>query len=124
VLEPHPLVDVPLPAGFFFNGDVVSAKKPPERAAAGFDPPLAQLCNRLDQGQVWPLSDHSQYLGRGLFQWRNASAARLRAALLFSPQRCSHFTAEATLTSKRPAASRRDAPASTASITRSRRSPE
>ena len=45
-------------------------------------------------------------------------------ALLVWRQRCSHFTAEATLTSKRSAASRRDAPASTASITRSRRSPE
>src|ERR1700676_4960086 len=46
------------------------------------------------------------------------------AALLFLRQRCSHFTADATLTSKRSAASRRDAPVSTASITRSRRSQE
>src|SRR6476646_1003916 len=45
-------------------------------------------------------------------------------ALLLSCQRCSHFTAELTLTSKRSAVSRRDAPPSTASITRSRRSPE
>ena len=37
---------------------------------------------------------------------------------------CSHFTADATLTSKRSAASRRDAPVSTAVITRSRRSRE
>src|SRR5262249_31673204 len=36
----------------------------------------------------------------------------------------SHFTAELTLTSKRSAASCRDAPAFTASITRLRRSPE
>jgi hypothetical protein len=46
------------------------------------------------------------------------------AALLLSCQRCSHFIAELALTSKRSAASRRDAPVSTASITRSRRSPE
>src|ERR1700704_3286144 len=46
------------------------------------------------------------------------------AALIFARQRGSHFTAELTLTSKRSAASRRDAPVSTASITRSRRSPE
>ena len=46
------------------------------------------------------------------------------AALLLSCQRCSHFTAELTLTSKRSAVSRRDAPPSTASMTRSRRSPE
>jgi hypothetical protein len=45
------------------------------------------------------------------------------AALLRSRQRCSHFTAELTLTSKHSAASRRDAPVSTASITRSRRLP-
>src|ERR1700693_284230 len=55
----------------FFKGDSVAIEKTPERAAAGFDPPLAQLCNRLYQGQVWPLSDHSQYLGRALFQPRN-----------------------------------------------------
>jgi hypothetical protein len=35
------------------------------------------------------------------------------AALLLSRQRCSHFTAELTLTSKHSAASRRDAPVST-----------
>jgi hypothetical protein len=46
------------------------------------------------------------------------------AALLLSRQRCSHLTVELTLTSKRSAASCRDAPISTASITRSRRSPE
>ena len=44
------------------------------------------------------------------------------AALRLSVQRCSHLTAELALTSKRSAASRRDAPSiSTASITRSRR---
>src|SRR6516225_8590950 len=48
----------------------------------------------------------------------------LGAALLSLHQRCSHFTADATLTSKRSAASRRDAPVSTAAITRSRRSRE
>src|SRR6266700_2955369 len=46
------------------------------------------------------------------------------AALPLSCQRCSHLTAELTLTSKRSAASYRDAPNSTASITRSRRSAE
>src|SRR3954454_2191973 len=46
------------------------------------------------------------------------------AALLLARQRCTHLTAELTLTSKRSAASRRDAPVSTASITRSRRSQE
>jgi hypothetical protein len=43
-------------------------------------------------------------------------------ALPAARQRCFHLTAELALTSKRSAASRRDEPASTASITRSRSS--
>src|ERR1700704_1632981 len=62
----------------FFEGDVVSVEKPPERAAAGFDPPLAQRCNRLDQGPVRLFANQSQDLGGELFQRRNASAAQLR----------------------------------------------
>src|SRR6266568_8757669 len=62
----------------FFKGDVVAVEKTPERAATGFDPPLAQLCNRLYQSQIRPFSNQSQDLGRELFQRRNASAARLR----------------------------------------------
>jgi hypothetical protein len=45
-------------------------------------------------------------------------------ALPLSRQRCNHFTAELGLRLKLSAASRRDAPASTASITRSRKSSE
>jgi hypothetical protein len=44
-------------------------------------------------------------------------------ALPVSRQRCNHFTAELGHKLKLSAASRRDAPASTASITRSRPSP-
>src|ERR1700675_2636038 len=62
----------------FFKGDVVSVEKPPERTAAGFDPPLAQLCNRLNQSQVRLFGNQSQNLGGELFQRRNASPARLR----------------------------------------------
>src|SRR5271155_3565682 len=62
----------------FFKGDVVSVEKTPERAAAGSNPPLAQLRNRLYQGQVWLLRNQSQDLGRELFQRRNASATRFR----------------------------------------------
>jgi hypothetical protein len=43
-------------------------------------------------------------------------------ALPAARERCIHLTAELALTSKRSAASRRDEPASTASITRSRKS--
>jgi len=46
------------------------------------------------------------------------------AALLLSFQRCIHLTTELTLTPKWSAVSCRDAPASTISITRSRRSQE
>src|SRR6202011_2007163 len=48
----------------------------------------------------------------------------LAAMLPVSSKRCSHLTAELALISKRSAASRRDAPAITASRTRSRRSIE
>jgi hypothetical protein len=44
----------------------------------------------------------------------------LAAILPVSSQRCSHFTAELALTSKQSAASRRDAPAITASSRRIR----
>jgi len=64
----------------------VTVEKTPERAAAGSNSPLAQLCKRLHQGQVWMLSNHRQNLGRELFEWRNASAARLRSgAVIVSP---------------------------------------
>src|SRR4051812_40209631 len=62
----------------FFEGDAVSVEKPPERAAAGFDPPLAQLRNRFDQGQIRLFGNESQNRAGELFQRRNASAAWLR----------------------------------------------
>src|SRR5580692_2706058 len=70
----------------FFKGDVVSVEKPPERTAAGFDPPLAQLCHRLNQSQVRLLGNQSQDLSREPVQRRDASAARLRCgAPLLAP---------------------------------------
>src|SRR5215475_10165999 len=69
----------------FFKGDVVTVEKTPERTAAGSNSPLAQLCKRLHQGQVWMLSNHSQNLGCELFEWRNASAARLRSGAVIVP---------------------------------------
>ena len=95
----------------FFERDVVSVEKTPERAAAGFDPSLAQFCNRFYQGQVRPLGDQIQNLDRELFQRRNAprrAASGRRSSAEIPALR--HFTADATLTSKRSAASRRDAP--------------
>src|SRR5436309_14721099 len=52
----------------FFEGDAVSVEKAPERAAAGFNPPLAQRCNRLHQGQVRLFVNQRQDLGRELLQ--------------------------------------------------------
>ena len=108
----------------FFKRDVVAVEKTPERAAAGLDPSLAQFCNRLHQSQVRPLGDQIQNLGRELLQRRNASAARLRRGAPALVPALQPLYRRATLTSKRSAASRRDAPVSTASITRSRRSQE
>ena len=63
----------------FFEGDVVSIEKPPKRATAGSNPPLAQLRNRLHQSQVRLFGNQSQYLAAAhFFQRRNASSARLR----------------------------------------------
>jgi hypothetical protein len=56
----------------------MSIKKAPKRAAARSNPPLSQLCNRLNQSQVGLFGNHSQYFGRKLFQRRNASTTRLR----------------------------------------------
>src|SRR5271166_3260119 len=70
----------------FFKGDVVSVEKAPERAPAGFNPSLAQRCNRLDQSQVRLFGNQSQNFGGELFQRRNTAAARLRrGALSFTP---------------------------------------
>ena len=67
----------------FFKSDVVATEKTPERTATGSNSPLAQLCNRFYQGQVWLLSNESENLGRELFQRRNASA-RAASAQHFS----------------------------------------
>ena len=106
----------------FFKGDVVSVEKAPERAAAGFNPSLAQRCNRLYQSQVRLFGNQSQNFGGDSSSGEMLPPRGFGAALFLSCQRCSHLTAELTLTSKRSAASRRDAPVSTASITRSRKS--
>ena len=63
-----------------------SRKRQSELRPAGSNAPLAQLCNRLQQGPVGMLGNHSQYLGRKLFERRNASAARhRRGAVMVAP---------------------------------------
>jgi hypothetical protein len=108
----------------FFEGDVVPIEETPQRTAAGSNSLLAQDCHGLYQSQMRLFGNHSQNLRRALFQRRNASSARLRGDAPTVAQRCNHLTAELALTSKRSAGSRRDAPISTALITRSRSSRE
>src|SRR5579864_8667696 len=62
----------------FFEGDVVAAKKPRKCTPAGSNPSLEQLRKRLFQGQVRPFGIQRQYPLCVRFQWRDASAARLR----------------------------------------------
>src|SRR5207344_584611 len=70
----------------FFKGDSVAIEKTPERATAGSNPSLAQLCDGLYQSQVRLLGNQIEYLLRKLFQRRNASSTRLRrSALAFVP---------------------------------------
>src|ERR1700692_2958524 len=70
----------------FFKGDSVAIEKTPERATAGSNPSLAQLCDGLHQSQVRLLGDQIEYLLRKRLQRRNASSTRLRrSALAFVP---------------------------------------
>src|SRR5262249_37909325 len=93
----------------FFESDVVSVEKTPERTAAGFDPSLAQFCNRFYQGQVRLPGDQIQNLARELFQRRNAPAARLRggAPLLIPALQPFYRRSHADLETLRRLASRR-----------------
>ena len=64
----------------------MAIEKTPERATAGSNPLLAQLCDGLYQSQVRLLGNQIEYLLRKLFQRRNASSTRLRrSALAFVP---------------------------------------
>ena len=93
----------------FFESDVVSIEKTPERTAAGFDPSLTQFCNRFYQGQVRLPGDQIQNLARELFQRRNAPAARLRggAPLLIPALQPFYRRRHADLETLRRLASRR-----------------
>ena len=64
----------------------MAIEKTPERATAGSNPSLAQLCDGLHQSPVRLSGNQIEYLLRKLFQWRNASSTRLRhSALAFVP---------------------------------------
>ena len=48
----------------------MAIEKTPERATAGSNPSLAQLCDGLYQSQVRLLGNQIEYLLRKLFQWK------------------------------------------------------
>src|SRR6516225_3761145 len=95
----------------FFDGDIISLEKSPDRGATAWNSLLAHGRNDLVQGQI-------RLLG---YQRRRAPAAQLCSGAsdvtpaLQPPHRRTGAQAEA---------SRRDAPATTASIARSRKSSE
>jgi hypothetical protein len=84
----------------------------------------SELCSSFFQGQVRLLRNHRNYALCLLFQWRNAAAPWLRrGAPTFTP--ALHPLDDRTHTDdKMLGGSCRDAPASTISITRSRKSQE
>jgi hypothetical protein len=105
----------------FFEGEIMSRKKPPNSGATARNTPLAHRGNDLVQRQVRPLGNHNQQPFRVRFQRRCAPSARLRfGASGVTPALQPFHRGARTLS----AASRRDAPAPTASITRSRKSSE
>jgi len=112
----------PLRAGFF-KADPVAGEKPPYRAAAAGDPSIAHRSDDFIQRQIRLIDNQNRQPVGALLQWREAHPKRGLAVMLpISCQRCSHLIAELGLTSNRSAASRRGAPVSTTSSTRSRKS--
>src|ERR1700704_1481940 len=62
----------------FFEGDLVSSEKPPERGAAACNPPLAHCGEHLIQRQIRLLRYQGEQPIRVLLQRRSASSARHR----------------------------------------------
>src|SRR6516165_6308836 len=102
----------------FFDGDIMSLEKSPDRGATAWNSLLAHRRNDLVQGQIRLFGYQSQQ------PFHVLPPLSFALALPVSRQRCNHLTAELALRLKLSATSRRDAPATTASITRSRKSSE
>src|SRR5215469_9385357 len=106
----------------FFERDAMTIEESPERATAARNPSLVHRRYKLVQRSVRLLINQGKDALGIVFQDRSAATAQFRCTHpLITP---TLLTAELGRISKRSAASRRDAPASTASITRSRRSPD
>src|SRR6202163_1935013 len=52
----------------FFKRDVAAIEKAPQRTAAGFNPPFAQLCDDLYQSQILLFFNQGQDLAGKLFE--------------------------------------------------------
>jgi hypothetical protein len=61
----------------FFDGDIMSLEKSPDRSAAARNSLLAHRRNNLVQRHVWPCGNQNQQPFRVLLQRRRAPAARL-----------------------------------------------
>jgi hypothetical protein len=73
-----------LPAGFFFERDVMAIKKLPKRATATRNPPLAHRRNKLIQRSVGLLVNESEDALGMVLQDRTATPARLRYTHVFA----------------------------------------
>ena len=96
----------------------MASKKSGKRAAAAWDSPLVKRRNDLIQREVRYLADEGEDLPRVLLQWRGIPPLGMGSKVPFSRKRCTHRIAELTPTSNCSAASRRDPPSGTKSMTR------
>ena len=108
----------------FFEADIVPLKEAPHGAAAASDPSLAHRRDNFIQRQILLLANQPQQKVRVRSSDEMLPPLGLAAMFPVSCRRCIHLIAELGLTSNHSAASRRDAPDSTASTTRSRNSKE
>src|SRR6476660_3600333 len=102
----------------FFEADVLALPKTPERAEAARHSALVQGRDELFERPIRPLADQREDPVRGVLQRRSAAAAWPRRTAPFPPPRLKPFDRRAGADFK--TLRRRDAPPSTASITRSR----
>src|SRR6266446_2118814 len=104
----------------FFNGDVMTSEETPKRRTASTDSFLVHRRNDLIERQVRLLSNKGEDPFRVLLQRGDAPPRGLGPDVLSASQRCIHLIAELALISNCSAASRRDVPASTSPMTRTR----
>ena len=102
----------------------MTIEKSPERGSAARNPLLVHRREYFVQGPIWVLGHQSKDPIRVLLQGRTAAPRDFGSLDPSLRHRWTHRMAELILIWNNSAASRRDAPASTVPITRSRRSPE